>query len=205
MTKARTKGSRRRKRQVTLAGGNVVPQPATQGRRTDMVQEPPADRVALAARARLTGCTAEDARDILASEDMGRCIRALHDNAEPRRALLTVWQGLCAAWANYCARCLSINPSAQAANLPMLPDPMQTDQGYRIDTRTGDERDEAARRVWFDALERLMTLPADQRAALRGHLQGFAAPLWDADRLRPTRTGVLAVEALAGLHKTRGG
>lgn len=202
-TKARTKAAKRRsksKRRITLPGGDSVPQPVAQGRRVDLEPQEPADVVALTARARRTGCTVEDARDVLAADDMGRCIRYMRPGTEDRRALLTVWQGLCASWANYCARCLSIAPTPQAAALPMLPEPMQTDQGYRIDLRTPSERDEAARRVWIDWIGALMDLPADERHALRGHLQGYGAEVWDPDALQPTRHGAMAVKALAALH-----
>ncbi|WP_068305835.1 hypothetical protein [Pararhodobacter sp. CCB-MM2] len=204
MTKAKSKAARRKlKRAITLAGGGSVPQPATQGRRADLEPKEAADVVALTARARRTGCSVEDARDVLAGEDMGRCIMAMRPGAEDRRALLGVWQGLCASWANYCARCLSITPTPQAAALPMLPEPMQTDQSLRVDLRTGDERDEAARRVWFEWLTALMDLPPDQRHALRGHLQGYGAEVWSEEATAPTRAGALAIKALATLHLAR--
>ena len=203
MTKARTKAQRRRKG-ITLPGGKRIPQPATQGRRVDLEPQEPADLIALATRARLTGCTVEEARDVLASEDMGRCIMALVTDAQRRRDLLGVWQALNAAWANYAARCLSITPTPQAAALPMLPDPMQTDQSLRIDIRTSEERDEAARRVWFEWIDLLMhRLTAPQRHALRGSLQGYGAEVWNPDARKPTKAGHLAVDALAALHAAR--
>jgi hypothetical protein len=205
VTKARTAAQRRResrarKRQITLAGADPVQRKVTHGPRP---AEPPADAVALAYRARFTGCTVEDARDVLAGEDMGRCILAMRPNPQDRRDLLTAWQGINSAWHNYRARCLSLPPGPQAAALPMLPEPMQTDQSLRVDLRTGDERDEAARNAWFGWLEQLMALPPDQRHALRGHLQDYGAPVWDADTHRPTRAGALAVAALAALHRLR--
>jgi hypothetical protein len=205
VTKARTKAQRRLQRGrranlITLAGGDQISARKPQGHRADLTPQEPADLVALTVRARLTGCTVEDARDVLASEPMGRCIRALRSSAQDRRDLLGVWQSLCAAHANYAHRCLSLTTSAQSSSLPMLPDPMQTDPSLRVDLRTPDERDEAARRVWLEKLEALMALPPGQRHALRGHLQGYGADIWDTDRLRPTAAGQLAVEALAALH-----
>ena len=207
-TKARTRGAKRqrqRQRRISLPGGQSVPQRSMPGHRSDLDPQEPADALALSVRARLTGCTAEEARDVLAAEDLGRCIRAMRSKPEDRRALLTVWQGLCAAWANYCTRYLGVTPTPQAAALPMLPEPMQTDQSLRVDLRTGDERDEAASRVWLDWLESLMALPAGERNALRGHLQGYAAPVWDDCAPGPTRTGLLAVKALDALHLAQGG
>lgn len=203
MTKAKSKGQKRRIRKITLPGGESVPQRAAQGHRSDLKQEP-ADLAALRARARRTGCTVEEARDILASDDMGRCIRSMRSSNTDRRNLLTTWQAISAAWHNYATRCLSITPGAQSASLPMLPDPMQTDQSLRVDLRSADEKDAAARRVWFDWLEAMLALPADQRHAVRGHLQEYAAPVWCPNNLRPTRSGALAVAALDALHKARG-
>lgn len=204
MTKARTKGQRRRQRAITLPGGARIPQPATQGRRVDLEPQEPADLIALAARARLTGCTVEAARDVLAGEDMGRCIIALARSPERRRDLFSVWQALNAAWHNYATRCCSITPTPQAAALPMLPDPMQTNPSLRIDIRTADERDEAARRVWFEWIDLLMhRLTFPQRHALRGSLHGYGAEVWNPDDRKPTKAGCLAVEALAALHAAR--
>ena len=204
MTKARTKAQRRRKG-ITLPGGQNAPQRPT-GRDRRHINQPqePADLIALTARARLTGCTVEAARDVLAGEDIGRCIMALAPSPERRRDLLGVWQSLNAAWANFAARCLSITPTPQAAALPMLPDPMQTDQSLRIDIRTGEEKDEAARRVWYEWIDLLMhRLAAPQRHALRGSLQGYGVEVWSSDKRAPTKAGHLAVEALAALHAAR--
>lgn len=205
MTKARSKAKRRRmSKGITLPGGKAVPQrPSGRDRRHTNQPQEPADAVALASRARLTGCSVEDARDVLAGEDLGRCIRYMRPSAQERRDLLAIWQGLCAAWHNFARRCLSLPTAAQGAALPMLPDPMQTDQSLRVDLRTADERDDAARRVWYEWLEMLMDLPVGQRHALRGHLQGYGAEVWNPGARQPTRAGALAVAALAALHEQR--
>lgn len=200
MTKAATKAKRRRRKGISLPGGKTAPRRVTQGRRTDL-QEPPTDAVALAVRARLTGCTVEDARDVLAGEDLGRCILAMRTNPQDRRDLLTVWQGISAAWWNYSTRCLSLTPSAQSSSLPMLPEPMQTDQSLRIDPRTGEEKDEAARRVWDGWEAAFRALPLQQALIIANAARDTAPCLWNIDRLVPTRHGALAVAALAALHK----
>jgi hypothetical protein len=204
MTKARSKTARRKAkaaRPITLPGGETAKPMPTQGCR---VAEPPADLVALRYRARLTGCTVEDARDILASDDMGRCIRHLHRDNEARRQLLNVWQAVSAAWANYVTRCLSMTPSPQAAAIPMLPEAMQTDQSLRVDLRTGDERDRAARRQWDEWCGAFNRLPMEQALIIADASRGQGPGLWDADALRPTRHGANAVAALAALHNMRG-
>jgi hypothetical protein len=206
VTKARTKAQRRRRANlISLPGGRVIRADATQGRRTDIEPKEPADLVALTSRALRTGCTVEEARDLLASEDMGRCIRAMRAGTQTRRDLLDVWQALCAAHWNFYTRCLSMKPSAQSSALPMLPEPMQTDPSLRVDIRTGDERDEAARRVWEEWRAAFNALPVAEALAIAQASRGDGPTLWDADKLAPTRHGALAVKALASLHLARGG
>lgn len=208
MTKAKTAGQKRRikrTRRITLPGGDSVPQRPTGTDRWHTQQaEPPADVVALKARASRTGCTVEDARDVLAADDMGRCIRAMRPGIEDRRALLTVWQGISASWANYAARVLGKAASPQAAALPMLPEPMETDPSLRVDLRTPDERDEAAIRSWQGWREAFNALPVAESLSITGAVYGTSAVLWDADALQPTRHGAMAVKALAALHIARG-
>lgn len=208
MTKAATKAQklrRKRARKITLPGGATVEQAPAQGRRVDLEPQEPADRTALAARARLAGCAAEEARDVLAADDMGRCIRYMRPDQRERRALLDVWQGISAAWANYCARVLSRQSTPQSAALPMLSESMQTDQSLRIDLRTGDEKDRAAARIWDEWRAAFKALPPDQAVTIAAAARGMSAPLWNADALRPTRHGAIAVKALAELHKARNG
>lgn len=206
MTKAATKAERRRrKRQITLAGGRTVPQPATQGRRVDIEPQQPVDVVALTARARLTGCTVEEARDVLAGEDIGRCIRGMRPGTEDRRALLAVWQGISASWANYSMRILARSPTPQAASITMFREAMETDPSLRVDLRTAAEKDEAAIRSWQGWREAFNALPVAESLAITGAVYNTGAALWDADAHRPTRHGALAVKALAALHEGRAG
>ena len=208
MTKAKTKRQRAAQRRtaraatITLAGGEAAPQrPTGRDRRHTNQRADPADAVALAVRARLTGCSVEEARDVLAASDIGRCIRAMIPADRDRRDLFSAWQAISAAKRQHDLRIIGADPNPQSAAIAMMPpEAMQTDTGHSVDLRTAEERDEAARRVWYRWLELLMGLPGEQRHALRGHLDGYAAPLWDADELRPTRTGALAVKAIKSLH-----
>jgi hypothetical protein len=192
-----------RKTTITLPGGETAPQRPAQGARHDIDREP--QRTALQARARHTGCTVEEARDVLAADDIGRCIRDMRPDDRDRRNLLSVWQGISAAWANYAGRVLSIQPNPQAASLPMLAEAMQTDPSLRVDLRTGDERDEAAKRAWAAWQADFNRLPQEQAVTIAAAATGISAPLWDVDNLRPTRHGALAVKALAALHEARSG
>jgi hypothetical protein len=200
VTKARTKAARRRSNKITLPGGGQISTVTVHNPRPGRTAEPPADAVALAYRARLSNCTTEEARDVLASSDIGRCIRAMRPGVQDRRDLMTVWQGLSAAKQNWQQRITSTNPNPQAAAISMLPDPVQTDTGHSVDLRTADERDSAANRVWYHWLALLMELPPGERHALRGHLDGYGLTLWCPDTHTPTHTGALAVKGLARLH-----
>jgi hypothetical protein len=207
-TKARTAAQKRRDkaaRRITLAGGESVAQRPTGRDRTHTNQPAePADRVALDARARRAGCTRDEARDPLLTDDLGLCIRFLICRERDRRDLAQTWRDLCAAKLNWNQRILCANPHPQAAAIAMLPEPMETDQSASVDLRHPDERDAAAKRIWEQWLADLMTLPAFDRHALRGAIDGYAPRLWDDRHLHPTRTGCAAVEALVALHKLRG-
>jgi len=204
MTKARSKAARRRRANViSLPGGEQINSAPVHSPRAGRSAEPPADAVALAHRAKFTGCSVEEARDVLAASDIGRCIRYMRPGAQDRRDLLTIWQGLSAAKQNWQQRITSSNPNPQAAAIAMLPEPMQTDTGHSVDLRTAEERDNAANRVWYHWMALLMELPPGERHALRGHLDGYADTIWCADTHTPTHTGALAVKGLVRLHLAR--
>jgi len=200
MSKARKKRNRAKARKpISLSGGASVNPRPSQGYRADLHQ-PPDDVVALSARARRAGIKEEDARDPLAGSEIGWCINKLRKDSREQHALHDEWQSLSAAWITYVRRCLGLNPHPQSSSLAAIPDRMETDQSHSIDIRTPDERDRASHDAWFAWLDRLMTLPADQQHALRGHLQGYGKPIWHDAATAPTRTGVLAVDALAALR-----
>jgi hypothetical protein len=201
MTKSRTKSARRKQRKlrkITLPGGQQIQQHPTQGRRTDLHQEP-ANTLALTTRARQTGCTPDEARDPLVADDVGRCIRYLHTNSHTRRELFAIWNHLNAARHHYVTLCLSLPVGAQGATLPILPDPAEADPTIAIDDRPHEERAAAARTAWNSALAKIAALPLAQRTALRTHLLGLGQTAWNACRLAPTTTGILIVAALNSL------
>ena len=136
------------------------------------------------------------ARDPLHGDDMGRCILALTTEDE-RRTITETWAALSGAWANYCTRILNRPLGPQAAAIAMLPERMQADTSLRVDIRTSDERDAAAKRAWLHWHARMAALPTPMHGwALRGALYGFMGDeaLW-LDRA-PTASGRLAVAAL---------
>lgn len=188
---------RRRKKRITLPGGIVIAQRITQGRRTDLQDGPPPIHAARARRCPL------DSASALHESDMGRCILALSAGDE-RAALADTWAALSAARRNYRMRIIGQTGDPQCAASPMIHDRMETDQSLRVDLRTSDERDEAARRAW-DAWSGMMAaFPAPQyRWALRGALDGFMgeASLWRDGA--PTACGTVAVSALKLLTERR--
>jgi len=194
---AYTKGAkkRRKKARITLPGGECAPQRVGQGRRTDIDQSPPPIHKARAARCKL------DKGSPLHESDMGRCILALSEGQE-RADLAEAWADLSAARRNYLMRIIGQTGDPQGAAIAMIPDKMETDQSLRVDLRTADERDRAAKAAWQAWEARIKALPAPQMIwALKGALYGFMgdATLWR-DGL-PTVHGVAAVAALRAVGK----
>lgn len=175
-----------------------VPRRAKQGRArmAELQSDPGAMDVVLAARIARGAKDTDAARDPLHGDDMGRCILALTTDDE-RRAITETWAALSGAWANYCTRILNRPLGPQAAAIAMLPERMQADTSLRVDLRTADERDAAAKRAWLHWHARMAALPTPMHGwALRGALCGFMGDeaLW-LDRA-PTASGRLAVAAL---------
>lgn len=186
------KARRRRKLGITLAGGETAPQRAT-GRDRRHTNQPDGPPPIMQARARRCPI---DIASVLHESDMGRCILAL-TTGEERAACADTWAALSAARENFRARILGKSPHPQAANLAMLPEPMQTDQSLRIDLRTPDERDAAAIRAWQEWQTRINGLPAPQyRWAINGALNGFISgeTLWRDGSY--TQSGANAVSAI---------
>ena len=162
-------------------------------------------KTVLEARARRAGCNLDDARDPLFGYEIGMCIISMIYGLPNRIKIESTYAHIAASKRNWDQRIIGASANPQSAAIAMIPDQMQTDESATIDIREADEKDRDAKRSWEAWLEDLMKLPADQRHALRGHIDGYALPIWDADEMRPTRTGALAVKALQALHNMRGG
>jgi hypothetical protein len=187
---SRRNARRRKKLGITLAGGETAPQRPTQGRRTDIDQSPPPILAARAKRCQI------DSASVLHETDMGRCILSLSEGDE-RRQIADAWAGMSTALRNYRTRFLGQTGDPQGAAIAMVPDRMETDQSYRVDLRTADERDRAAKAAWQEWEARMKALPAPQMIwAIRGALYGFMgdAALWRDGC--PTAHGVAAVAGL---------
>ncbi len=198
-TKARTKGQRRRKRRsITMPGGETAPMPRGQGDR-----EPKEDAriVALTARIRVHGIAKDNATSPLCTEGVDRCIMALTKPPE-MDDVRQVWLRLVTAQHNYRTRILGMTGYPQGAAIAMLPDAMQADTGHTIDTRTADERNVAAKRAWAACQAAIAALPAPHfiwaiRNALTGGMDGQGGDVWREGQ--PTPHGVVLVAALRAM------
>lgn len=163
---------------------------------------------ALAARLRRIGLpdTTENRHLVngpLHSDEVGYCIAAL-TTGDDRRHIETAWGHLQASWQGYCRRILSRQPTAQGATLPMLAEPVETDPSARVDLRSGDERDEAAKRSWANWSARIAALPKRMRIEINAALRGMAVgeTIWR--HRRPTPRGARIVQALREMVRDGG-
>lgn len=152
-------------------------------------------RVALDARVRRGADDRDAARDPLHGSDAGRCILRL--TGKDRSAVTETWASLSSAWENYCTRILGRPVGPQCAAIAMVPDKAEADPSLRIDLRTVEERDAAAKRAWQAWIDRIKALDLPQhRWAVRGAAQGFMGDevLWRGRE--PTASGHAFVAAL---------
>jgi hypothetical protein len=187
-----SKSARRaRKRAITLAGGQAIPQPTTGRDRDNRPKQEDARATALAARERHTGQTGKDALDPALSTDLGRCIDRL-THGDERARLLETWNAISAAHRNYCMLYLGQTGHSQGAAMGYISEPMETDQSLRVDLRTHDERVASAKAAWNAWDARFMRLSLLQRVAISYALNDGC--MWR-DK-NPTPRGRITVEAL---------
>lgn len=188
---------RRRAQTITLPGGEAVQQRATGRDRRHTNQPEDAMQTVTIARQRKTGDgDAKDARQPICGTDIGLCIRHLA-KGDDRTRLVNAWEAISAAHRNYRMMVIGQTGNPQGAAIPMLPEPMQTDQGLRVDLRTQEQRIEAARQAWGKWSAKIKALPVPNlRWAISGALDGFFGDgaLWM--NQAPTPTGSVAVQAL---------
>ena len=203
MTKARTVAAKRRARKraqqarITLPGGESAPQRPSHPRdrrHTAPETEQDAMRTVTESRIRQAPQHAENARAPMAGEPIGMCILELAEPHE-RAPLWQTWCAMTAAHRAYRLRYLGATAEPANAALPMLPDPMQTDQSPRVDLRDPDEKVRDAVAGWQRWEARINALPIPMhRWAIRGALDGFGGAHWQDGR--PTARGRSAVQAL---------
>ncbi len=190
-----TSKAQRRKRKISLPGGETIPQRAATDPRREK-QDDPMMTVA-AARMRRTGIeSASDAVQPICGTDIGLCIRTL-TAGDDRASAINTWEALSAAHRNYRALYIGMTGNPQGAAIAMVPEPMETDQSLRVDLRTHDEKVRSAKVSWDGWNAKISALPAPNlKWAIRGALNGFLGEesLWrDA---KPTSSGRASVSAL---------
>lgn len=186
---------------ITLAGGMVVPQRPTGRDRTQTNRPKDAADTALNARMRQMGTTDKaQARSHLAGDEVGRCIWHHTGKLDVQDNLWGVWQAVCSARLTYRMRILGTTGQPQGAAIAMIPEPMQTDQSFAVDIRTAEERDIAAKRgdeYWASLIAALPT-PQHKRSLMPA-MDAVEGAMWrDA---APTKRGLTAVQALVLLAK----
>ena len=162
---------RRRAQTITLPGGDEIPQrPAGRDRRHTNQPED-AMQTVTEARQRRTGIIdPQDARQPICGTDMGLCIRHI-TKGDDRASLSDAWATLSAAHRNYRLLIIGQTGDPQGAAIPMLPEPMETDQSLRVDLRTHEQRIEAAKRAWSLWWAKIKALPTpNHRWAISGAL-----------------------------------
>lgn len=192
-----SKAERKRKKRISLAGGQSVPQ-RPQGRDRSHTHQPAEDprKTAITARLRISGVADQkEAESPLLGEDMGRCVHFLAKGDE-RAALSDAWAAISASRRNFKARILGGTGDPQCATIEMIPEGWETDPSLRVDLRTPEEKDAAAKASWAAWEGKVKALPFGLKWVMEGVLYGFMgeAVLWKDQR--PTEKGRLAVEAL---------
>lgn len=151
MTSIAEKRRRKRRAKITLPGGAEIPQPAAQGRRTDL-EARSAPETAITARLRIVGMsdTPENrkaARDPLLGCAVGRRIKS--DAPATRQADL--WQAvqhMRRVWTAYDRAIGAPNRHAQCLRI-LAPSETMTTEGFIFDDREPAERDRAAISAWM--------------------------------------------------------
>lgn len=205
---------KRRKRLVTLPGGEAVPQRAGQGRRVDLERAEDARRAPLEARLRVAGipATPEALKAAVApvfSDPVGLCIQFMtkaeakdsdDGDAEAKardeaRGLWETFARIAAARRLYLMRNIGQTGDPQNSAIAMIPEPMQADPGLTVDLRSPEERDAAAKRAeeyWRGKLDAIQV--PQWRMALRSAADGFGGPWWRDGK--PTLAGQHVVAGL---------
>lgn len=148
MTSRAARRKRKKQAQITLSGGQTVPQPATGRDRAPREPQEDARAVVFAVRAR--ACPVANPADLALPWlgcDQGRCIHVLR--RDDAAALWAVWQAYCMAERTYRMRILGQTGEPQNSAIPMLPERMEADTGHTIDTRDSAERDRDAVSAWM--------------------------------------------------------
>ena len=203
MTSKAERKRRKKAAQITMPGGEAIPQRIEGAGRPRKTAEEPRQS-ALKTRLRIAGIpdTPEARKYAVApafGSDVGLCINATLKGDEATKAWET-FSALSASHRAYQLHYIGQTGNPQCAAIAMIPEPMETDQSLRVDLRTHDERVRAAKASWAAWEAKIAALPFPQlRWAISGVLRGFMGDgtLWrDA---KPTNTGRNVVAALKAM------
>ncbi len=182
---------------ISLAGGMSVEQRPTGKDRRHTNQAEDARKPAVEARQRHTGVTdPKEALEPILTTDLGRCVHYL-TRGDEREKLETLWDVISVSRENYKTRILGMTGNPKCATFDMVPERVDTNQSLRVDMRTPEEKDAAARASWRAWQAKIDALPTPLHIwALKGALDGFMgeATLWK--DCQPTDKGRAAVDAL---------
>lgn len=181
MTKAKTKGEKRRFRKLAMPELADVPRKKKRGRaRMDELKaEPDAQMVVLTARARQSGVTPKDITDMrnpAYGEAAGRAIFATH-KPEAAQRIWDVYRAFTASEATYARYYLGLRLHAATAKLEMMPDRLETRPDDKPDLRTEEERSRDASNAWMRWQGLIMHLPDFHQHAIYDVSYGRVEPM----------------------------
>lgn len=203
-----TKGAKRRARKAQRdapdgLGLAEVPKRQPNGQKRDRSDAPnDPQRTALQARVRRFGGedTAKGRKalsDDFCGSQIGLVMKATCSDAECKR-LWQTFRSWCAAEDQYRRRYIGQSEHPKGAAIAMVPDRMETDSGHTVDLRDADQRDRDAISGWMRWQGHLGHLSREyHRAMVDARLE--RVDLWRDQK--PTRPGLLALDALRALHK----
>lgn len=201
MTKAKTKGEKRRFKKLAMPNLTLVPRRKKRGRARmeEIKAEPDAQMTVLAARARLSGMSPKDItemRDPAYGEDAGMAILAIHKGDNAKR-LWAAYRDFTAAEATYAKYYLGLRLHAGTLKLELLPDDFEVRPDDKLDLRSEEERSRDAASAWMHWQGLIMRLPCYQQAAIYHVSYGRAKPM-DAGKITDSgRRFVAAMERFA--------
>lgn len=206
MSSKRQKRMRKKAAKVTLPGGESKPQHRAGAKPAEDPRKP-----TLTKRCQIMGVEptkeAMDAmKDPQFGEHVGFCIAAAAPSHQIGRAWDT-WCRITAARRNWRQKNIGATGDPANSNLPMMAEPMETDQSASVDLRTPEERIDAARKAdqfWGDLIEAVPWMV--QRQHLRLAVRGMGGPWWQEGK--PTQKGrhlVLALLSVADMADGRPG
>ncbi|WP_136685684.1 hypothetical protein [Falsirhodobacter xinxiangensis] len=134
--------------------------------------------------------------------DIGFVMEACCGDREVSR-LWDTWQGWGAAERAYRLRYLGQAETPASSAIAMLPEPMQTDEGHTIDTRSPDERDRDAVNNWMRWRGSLGFLSSHEQSLLQAARREVGPTLWDAGPTSHGREVLNALRRLADIAEKR--